>query len=187
MDPQQTQTPGTPIYQESEEKNAKWLWLLIVLIIIGSLVFAFVRGIGPFSRFSPFTNGDESESTFSPTPISSPISFESPSPEATAEAEVTQNEVDKSEPKIRVLNGSGKTGAAAALKDFLEDKDYQVTAIGNAESSDFEQTELRFKEGFGKFQESLISDLSDDYSVKISSEGLSDSDDVDIEIIVGSK
>jgi len=179
MDPQQNPTAGTPIYQESQEKNAKWLWLLIVLIIVGSLVFAFVRGIGPFSRFSPFTKSEE----FSPTPVSSPINFTSPSPEATAEAE----ESDKSEASVRVLNGSGKAGIASAVKDFLEGKGWTVDAVGNAQSYDFEQTELRFKEGFEKLQQDLVSDLSDDYSVKISSDQLEATDSADVEIIVGSK
>ena len=179
MDPQQTPTAGTPIYQESQEKNAKWLWLLIVLIIVGSLVFAFVRGIGPFSRFSPFTKSEKS----SPAPISSPINFTSPSPEATSEA----RKLDKSEAAVRVLNGGGKAGVASAVKDFLESKGWKVTAVGNADSYDFTQTILKFKEGFSKFKEALVSDLSDDYSVKVSSDKLEATDSADIEIIVGSK
>src|SRR3989344_902623 len=123
MDEQQTPTAGSPIYQESQAKNAKWLWFLIVLVIIGALVFAFVRGIGPFSQFEK-----TSQEEVSPTPFV----LESPSPEATAGAEL-----DKSEPKIRVLNGSGTAGVASAVKDFLEGKGYQVTSIGNAANYDF--------------------------------------------------
>ena len=185
MDPQQTQNPSTPIYQESQEKNAKWLWLLIVLIIIGSLVFAFVRGIGPFARFSPFTKAEESEK-FSPTPISSPITFSSPSPSPEATSEAKMEKPDKSEPSIRVLNGSGIAGVATTVKDFLEGKGWTVDAVGNAENYDYEQTVLRFKGGFAKYQEDLITDLSDDYSVT-TGESLENSDDVDIEVIVGKK
>src|SRR3990172_4860181 len=117
--PPATGPTGAPIYQETQEKNAKWLWLLIVLIIIGALVFAFFRGIGPFAQF----RGEKGE-TVSPTPqtASSPISEPSPSPSA---------EVDKSEPAIRVLNGSGEVGVASSVKDFLEELGWRVISIGN--------------------------------------------------------
>ena len=173
MDEQQTPTAGSPIYQESQAKNAKWLWFLIVLVIIGALVFAFIRGIGPFAQFQK-----TSEEEISPTPFA----LESPSPEATADAEL-----DKSEPKIRVLNGSGTAGVASSVKDFLEGKGYQVTSIGNAANYDFTQTVIRFKEGFKKFEEVLFSDLSDQYSVKVDSENLEATDSADIEVIAGAK
>ena len=55
MDEQTSTSTGNPtsapIYQESQEKNAKWLWLFIVLIIVGALIYAFVKGIGPFAAF----------------------------------------------------------------------------------------------------------------------------------------
>lgn len=175
MDSQQTQTPtaGTPIYQESGEKNAKWLWLLIVLIIFGALVFAFVRGVGPFSGFK------SQDVTQSPTPliVASPSPLES-SPGAS---------VDKKEPAIRILNGSGKTGVAGAVRDFLEARGWRVTALGNTANYNFERTVLRFKEGFGKFEEVLIRDLSDNYSVTVSGELLEATDSADIEVTVGAK
>ena len=170
---QQTPTAGSPIYQESQAKNAKWLWFLIVLVIIGALVFAFVRGIGPFSQFQK-----TSEEEVSPTPFV----LESPTPEATVGASL-----DKSEPKIRVLNGSGKAGTASSVKDFLESKGYKVASIGNAQNYDFSQTVLRFKEGFKKFEEVLFSDLSDKYSVKVDSDNLEATDSADIEVIAGAK
>lgn len=177
---EQTNTPTTspasaPIYQESQDKNAKWLWLLIILIIIGALVFAFFRGIGPFAQFKKSTEQAE----FSPTPevVSSPAS------EASPEAD----EVDRSKPQIRVLNGSGVVGVASSFKDFIEGLGYKVASIGNAENYDYSQTEVRFKEDFKNYEETLVSDLSDKYSVKVSSSDLESSDSADIEIIVGSK
>ena len=177
MDNQQTPAAGSPIYQETQKKNAIWLWLLIALIIIGALIFAFVRGIGPFSKFSPFTESEEIS-----TPVPSPVEFSTSTPEASPAVEL-----DKSEAKIRVLNGSGKAGVAQAVKNFLEGKGYKIISVGNAESYDFEQTVLKFKEGFKKFEEVLVGDLSDDYSVKVSSDNLEATDSADIEVIVGAK
>lgn len=174
MDEQQTPTAGTPIYQESSEKNAKWLWLLIILIIIGALIFAYVRGIGPLANLK---SGEESPS---PTPKS--LVSASPTPEATSEAEV-----DKSEPAIRILNGSGTAGVASAVKNLLEGKGWTVASVGNADSFDYEQTLLRFKSAFAKFEKVLSQDLSDDYSVITSSDNLEATDSADIEVIVGAK
>jgi len=175
MDDQQTPVAGTPIYQESSEKNAKWLWLLILLIIIGALVFAYVKGIGPFASLK-----SNQEATTSPTPFS--LSSPSPSAEATSEANL-----DKSEPRIRVFNGSGTAGVASAVKNLLEGKGWEVASVGNADEFDFEQTVLKFKSSFKKFEKELTADLSNDYSVITSSESLEATDSADIEITVGSK
>ena len=175
MDTQQTPTAGTPIYQESSEKNAKWLWFLIILIIIGAIVFAYFRGIGPFAKF----RGQTEES---PTPKTTLFSSPSPKAEATPGANL-----DKSEPKIRILNGSGKAGVASVVKDLLEGKGYKVVVIGNAASFDFERTVLRFKSSFAKFEEVLTRDLSDNYSVTTAADDLEATDEADIEVVVGAK
>lgn len=178
MDEQNTQattsSAQSPIYQESQDKNAKWLWLLIILIIIGALVFAFFRGLGPFAKFRG--TGSESASP-SPQSISSPISNPSPSP---------AEEVDKSEPSIRVLNGTGEAGVAASVKDFLENLGWKVTSIGNA-SQNTEDSTITFKEGFEKFEDSLTGDLSEKYSATAADETLEASDEADIEIVIGAK
>ena len=62
-----------------------------------------------------------------------------------------------------------------------------MDSIGNAESYDFTQMVLRFKESFKKFEELLTSDLSDDYSVTVSDEDLEATDSAYIEVIIGTK
>ena len=173
MDEQQTPIAGTPIYQESSEKNAKWLWLLIVLIIISALVFAYVRGVGPFAGLK---SGEEA----SPSPLA--LFSPSPRPEATSEAAL-----DKSEPTIRVLNGSGTAGIASAVKNLLEGKGWKVASVGNADAFDYEQTVLKFKSAFKKFEKTITADLADDYSTITSSDELEATDSADIEVIVGQK
>jgi len=177
MDEQQTPSAGTPIYQESQEKNAKWLWLLIVLIIVSALGFAYWKQLGPFAQFRL---GAKQEA--SPTPSASPFTFSSPSPESSPEASL-----DKSGADVRVLNGTTTTGLAASVKDFLEGKGYKVSSIGNAVSKDFTKTVIKFKAGFENFEESLVSDLSNKYSVTVDSETLEATDAADIEVVVGTK
>ena len=110
--PSQPHHPTTSIYQESSQgKNAKWLWILIILIVIGAVAFAIFRGIGPFSKLK--LGGAKEETVESPTPFE----FSSPSPEASP-----AGQVNRSEASVRVLNGSGVAGAAGALKDFVKSK-----------------------------------------------------------------
>lgn len=176
MDNQQIGVPAQgPIYQEQEPKSAKWLWLLVILLIIGGLVFAYVRGIGPFKQIS-FLKKVES-----PTPSATSMTETSPSPEASSAA------VNKSSAKLRVLNGSGKAGGAASLKDYLESKGYTVSSIGNADSTDFKQTELKFKDSFKNFESTLTTDLSSKYSVTTNSTPLEASDSADIQVTLGAQ
>ena len=181
MDPNQQQSPvaGTPIYQENQDGgNAKWLWILIALIIIGALAFAFFKGIGPFASLRGGTTAGEA--TPSPAAVFEEVS--SPSPEATTSAKV-----DKTLAKIRILNGSGKAGAASEAKDFLEARDWEVSNLGNADSYDFTQTVVRIKAKFASLGVALISDLSSKYAVKPTAEELESTASADIEVIVGTK
>ncbi|HSX19182.1 MAG TPA: LytR C-terminal domain-containing protein [Candidatus Saccharimonadales bacterium] len=181
MDEQQTvnQTPtqSSPLYQESGEKNAKWLWLLIILIIIGALAFAYFKGIGPFASLRM------GSSEASPTPETAV--FSSPSP---LEVTSPSPSVNKKEPNIKVLNGSGVTGAASSMKDLLEQKGWNVIGIGNApDDNTYTQTVLKFKTSFKSFESALTADLSSKYSVITSSDPLESSNSADIQVIVGTK
>jgi len=182
MDDQPNQpVTSAPIYQESQEKNAKWLWLLIILIIVGALAFAFFRGIGPFAAISPFA---KSQASPTPSPISqvvesSPLEEASPSP---------SEDVDRSAAKLRVLNGSGVTGKASSTKDFLENLGWKVVTIGNADGDTYAKTEVRFKpKSKTTYEATLLKDLSDKYSASTSSDDLEATDSADIEVIVGSQ
>lgn len=182
MDPNQQQSPvaGTPIYQDNQDGgNAKWLWVLIALIVVGAIGFAFFRGIGPFANLR---GGEESGEIASPSPQAVIEEVISPTPEATTSASV-----DKSAAKIRILNGGGKAGAASEAKDFLEAKDWVVSSLGNADSYDFSQTIVRVKAKFASLGAALIRDLSSKYSVQPTTEELEATASVDVEVIVGSK
>lgn len=182
MDPNQQQSPvaGTPIFQENQDgKNAKWLWILIVIIIIGSLAFAFFKGIGPFASL----RGNPSEQAASPSPESAfEVVTSSPLPETTPSPSV-----DKTTVKVRILNGSGQAGAASEAKDFLESKGWEVASLGNADSYDFSQTIIRIKNKFLSLASALTSDLSTKYSVQSTAEELEATSTADIEVIIGTK
>lgn len=175
MDEQNQPVSPAPIYQESQDKNAKWLWLLIFLIILGALAFAFFRGIGPFESISPFAKGQAS-----PTPSPSPIALSSPAAE-----ESPATDLDRSEVSVRVLNGSGVSGKAASVRDFLEELGWTVDSIGNADADDYATTEVRYKEEFEDFADLIVEDLSSDYDASASTDTLDSTASADIEVIVG--
>ncbi len=58
------------------------------------------------------------------------------------EKEVVQEELIIT--PLRVLNGSGKPGAAGSLAEKLEKEDFKVEEIGNADSFSYKETEIRF-------------------------------------------
>jgi hypothetical protein len=49
---------------------------------------------------------------------------------------------------IRVLNGNGRTGAAAAAASRVRGKGYRVGFVGNAPRTDFAQSFVMYKPGF---------------------------------------
>ncbi len=50
--------------------------------------------------------------------------------------------VDRSSTSVSVLNGCGATGVAKVFADALREKQYNVVAVGNAETSDYEKSVL---------------------------------------------
>jgi copper homeostasis protein CutC len=59
--------------------------------------------------------------------------------------------VDKQAVRIKVLNGSGVSGKASAVKEILKEKGYQEILTGNADSFDYEKTEVSVKKGKNLF------------------------------------
>jgi hypothetical protein len=103
-----------------------------------------------------------------------------PTPEPTPEA------VDRSKFKIRVLNGTTKTGLAASVSAKLKDLGYQTDKVGNATNSAFQTTLVRVKQSSTGLLDQLIRDVAPDFSAASSTE-LKDSDSADGEVILGTK
>nr|MBA3368282.1 LytR C-terminal domain-containing protein [Geodermatophilaceae bacterium] len=55
--------------------------------------------------------------------------------------------VDPSEVSVSVFNGSGAGGLAGQTQSELEAAGFVVSSTGNADSSDYSQTEIRYAEG----------------------------------------
>ena len=166
------------IFPEHKKKSSRQKMLpLILLIILGIIVVASIvyvlKGSSLFSQ--------KITSSPKPTPgslVSTPI----PTPSATPRL------IDRSGVKLRILNGSGKTGLAASLSGKLKELGYKIEKTGNASNSAFEKTLIRVKvaSNSATLYDLLVKDLSYQFQAT-SGENLKASDTVDSEIILGLK
>jgi hypothetical protein len=107
-----------------------------------------------------------------PIPTSAPTPTSAPVP-------------NRGEIKIQVLNGGGLPGAASKMKNFLVEKGYQVTDVGNTDEYTYDQTEVEVKTGMENLAEQIKADLSGDYTVGKTGTALSADAAYDASVIVG--
>ncbi len=144
-----------------------FVWALIVIgvaILTGLGLLVAVRG--PESVTSMFT---------SPTPSPTSTPTPTPTPVALNRADIT----------IEVLNGSGVAGEAAKMREFLEGKGYDVGRAGNADTTDYKETEIHVKSDKKQYVSLLQDDIAEGYTVGSSAADLSDGSDYDAQVIVG--
>ena len=124
----------------------------VVLIATGTgiLVLLAIFGIFAWSK-----NPAEDKPVIEPVVSEpTPIEISNPTPAVTPE---------RSDLKIKILNGSGKVGLAGKVKNQLEDMGYEEIETGNADRFDYEKTEIQIKEEKEDFLELLINDLGEEY------------------------
>jgi len=169
-----------PLQQQYPEKTN--LKLIFFLTVITALIVGFVSGgvYVYFSGISAVPDSEKSTSTPPPTII--------PEPSATPKQTPESEEIDLSQYKISVLNGSGKIGEASNAGSLLEENGFKVEDIGNASRYDFEDTVLQTKKQIPQSVVVLLEKaLSSIYVVEIDSENLPESSEFDFVITVGSK
>jgi LytR cell envelope-related transcriptional attenuator len=60
---------------------------------------------------------------------------------------------------VRVLNGNGRTGAAATAASRVRSRGYRIGFVGNASSHDFSQSLVMFKTGYAEEARRLARDF----------------------------
>lgn len=154
-----------------ENKHSKltiFILILLLLVIFGGVVY--YRG----QLLSKFMNKINS---FKPAPETTPTSTPTPTPTLS---------IERSNFKVRILNGTPKTGAAAALADKLKEKGWQIDKTANATSSAIPESYVRGKIGNDVATGVLISDITD-YQGSSSSSLLKSTDKADLEFVIGKK
>lgn len=160
-----------PAVDDEEKPNYLWIIIptaLLVGVLVGGLITYF-SGISKFDTVEPKVTATpkvEVEKTATPVP------------------QVTTKREDL---KVQVLNGSGVSGLASKAKTLLEGLGYKDVAVGNADKSDYEETQIQIKDSVKDFVNVLTSDLSKSYTVSKESKTLSSTSKFDIIITLGKK
>lgn len=126
------------------ETNSKGKGIIIYFVIVAFI--AFLVGIGSMALFTfgfgkmgglPHLSLPHFMAKATPTPVKT-AKVSTPTP-------VPTKAVDLSAYNIKILNGSGVTGAASKLKTELTTDGFTVVASGNADKSDYTDTIIAVK------------------------------------------
>lgn len=163
------------------KRGKKLLFLIILLIILGLIAFGAVKFLGgnvlgPAPTPTP-TAAPTPTDTPTPTPEVSGTPTPSPKAKTTPTSAVTPTKapagsskdkttgLDRADLTVAVQNGSGVAGAAKKAGDVLTGLGYQLGTVGNADTSDYAQTEIHVKAASTSFLALLKKDLSADYTI----------------------
>lgn len=125
------------------------------------------------------TDTTPSPSTTTPTPGRG-----TPTPTTSSSVD-SASKLDRADLKVAVQNGGGVAGAATKASNALKDLGYDVVSSGNADSFDYEETEIQIKSTKRAYLDLLKKDLSDeDYTVGATSTNYTGTD-ADVVIIIG--
>jgi hypothetical protein len=158
--------------REGRKSKKKRFFILLTI-----LAFA---GVGVFLIFKGLNSEEEFSITASPSPSVAGVAT-TPFPDATSEPD---EEVDKSEVEIEVLNGTGISGEAGFLQSKLEALGYDDISAGNASSSDNETTIVNFSTSLDSTLVSEITKLLEDTYSEVETK-TSGSLSVDVQITTG--
>jgi hypothetical protein len=151
-----------------------------ILIFLGSFGLAMALiFLVPWSNITSKVNINLSFAE--PTPTPTPVPTVTPTPEPTA---TPTPAFEKDELNIKVLNGVGTAGLAGDVKTVLQNTGYGEILTGNADTFDYEVTEIQVKEEYEQAGELLKKDLADNISdPEITT--LNEDEAADVIIIVG--
>lgn len=165
-DTPQVQTDRGPENEPQIEKNNRKLFFFGAFVFILTVLVTSAIGYLVVNTNQPEEEEKILVTEASPTPI----------------ADVPE-EIDRSEWKFEVLNGSGVSGAAAKASDSLEELGYEVVKVGN--SDEVESTELYLEKGKSDEEiDLLIKDLEEDFGGLSVTGELTDSD-ANVKLVLG--
>jgi len=167
-----------PLENTTPEHKKSKLWIILAFVVI----IAIAGGGLYYFRQEVMLKSLEKKEEPTPTPSQISEPEESKASDATESAEI---KADPSQYSIKVLNGSGTAGVAAEVRDILEEADFIVEDIGNADASNYEKTIIRAKENVSKeFLDVLREELGKLYLLD-ENETLEESEDVDVIVVIG--
>lgn len=162
---------GSSTSSTQKSFSGKRLVFFLVAIAVSAAIFFAGLMFFKFQFSSIGLTNPFAEAT--PTPTPEPTSTPTPTPE-----------INLSDYSVQVLNGSGVSGAAAAVASLLEEEGFEGVEVGNAADEDYEETEVQLAEGVPSEVYSIISSALSEYTVVEGAE-LDEDAEFDIIIVVG--
>ncbi len=143
----------TPQNKRISTKLITLILFIVAVLVIGGGIY-FIAGLGSAKK-QPQSSSDVPTATPRPTP--------------------TPQAVNRSDWSFEVLNGSGVTGEAKRIADALKELGYQVVKVGNADRSDYTQSEFFVQEDLTDKVDQVVVDIKDIIKIASISGELKDS------------
>ena len=167
--------------EDSDDKGINFKLIALIFMILG-LIGIVVGGI--FYYKSRVSKPKEGEGL--PTPTAQPVTI-IPT-ETPKEEKKEETRLDLSKYSLRILNGSGMPGEAGKVADMLDDLDFNQIKTANADSYDYEKTEVSLKKDTPKaVYDEIKKKIEEVYDVELTESTLAASTSFDAEITVGKK
>ncbi len=170
------QEPESDEKQTNKLKSNKGLFmsLVITLVVGGALTGGILYSRSAINSEDVRSKANETQETeITPTITIAPVE----------EVE----EIDLSKYKLQVLNGSGIAGQAGAVDELLQAEGFAESDMDNADSYDYQDTEIQLKSGTPKeVYDSIERALNSDYQV-VKGDALDKDSNFDVIVIVGQK
>ncbi len=167
---------------------------LVAMVVGGSVIVGGYLGVTKFMNNSsqepqqavsePSVNSAINPPAPPINPVSSPSAGVTVSPSQPTPTPTPKPEIDRSEIKVKVLNGSGEKGIASKVKILLEDAGYEDVLTGNADNFNYTKTQIDYKPDLVDLIPEIQEALGTTYSA-VTGDELKTSDSVDIYVIVG--
>lgn len=147
----------------------KIVWLVIlaaVLLFVAGGIYTYVKSMRSLNAPTPTPTPSETEST--PSPTASPSA-----------------QLNRSDLKLQVLNGTSVVGLAAKAKTYLTGVGYKDITVGNADQSDLTETTIAIKDSKKGYLDLLTKDLNPKYPLAASPKSLDPSSPYDAVVTLG--
>lgn len=151
------------------KKIGRGIFIVVIIIIIAIAGFFVIRGQSPKIELKPqeSTSIEETTPTTSPSPTAEPI--------------------ERGDVSIQLLNGTGIAKEAAYLSGQLEDLGYSQIDAGNADNSDYVDTNVTFDEALPEeVIDDIIAKLEEIYE-EVNSDTSPGLGDYQVKVIIGYK
>jgi hypothetical protein len=156
-----------PAYTTKKTRNKKFVFALAVVFLLGLAGLGGLFVLGDSSRKEEVRMAEPTQSltAINVLPSSSIsaalIAVNTAIPSSTSGPALAGKDIklDRSKLEVAVLNGSGVTGAAGAVSEYLKDLGYKIVSVDNADAYNYKNLTVFVKASKGNFAGMLKKDL----------------------------